>query len=110
MTKKNTNKKKSTLRSFLLGDIWVTGFLTRHIRLLSLILAFVIFYIHNRYASQKEMIKIDKLKHDLIDIRYDALTRSSELLERTRQSRIEEYISEKGSDLQTPTNPPYLIK
>jgi hypothetical protein len=73
-------------------------------------LAFVIFYIHNRYASQKEMIEIDKLKHDLIDIRYDALTRSSELLEQTRQSRIEEYISEKGSDLQTPTNPPYLIK
>jgi hypothetical protein len=56
------------------------------------------------------MIEIDKLKRDLIDIRYDALTRSSELLERTRQSRIEEYISEKGSDLQTPTNPPYLIK
>jgi hypothetical protein len=110
MTKKNTNKKKSALRSFLLGDIWATGFLTRHIRLLSLILAFVIFYIHNRYASQKEMIEIDKLKSDLVDIRYDALTRSSELLERTRQSRIEEYISEKGSDLQTPTNPPYLIK
>jgi hypothetical protein len=110
MAKKKTNKKKSAVRSFLLGDIWATDFLTRRIRMLSLILMFVIFYIHNRYASQKEMLEIDKLKQDLIDIRYNALTRSSELLERSRQSRIEEYISEKGSNLQTPTNPPYLIK
>ncbi|KAA6325423.1 hypothetical protein EZS27_025360 [termite gut metagenome] len=108
--KKKTKKKKSTVRGFLLGDIWATDFLTRRIRMLSLILVFVIFYIHNRYASQRELIEIDKLKQDLIDIRYNALTRSSELLERSRQSRIEEYISEKGSNLQTPTNPPYLIK
>ena len=44
------------------------------------------------------------------DIKYDALTRSSELMERSRQSRIEEYISTKESDLQTSTNPPYLIE
>ncbi|MDR2858824.1 MAG: hypothetical protein LBV64_00305 [Mediterranea sp.] len=110
MEKRKTSKKRSALRSFLLGDIWATDFLMRHIRILSLTLAFVIFYIHNRYACQKEMLEIDKLKHDLTNIKYDVLTRSSELLERTRQSRIEEYISEKGSDLQTPTSPPYLIK
>lgn len=50
------------------------------------------------------------LKKELIDIKYDALTRSSELMEKSRQSRIEEYISSKESDLQTSTNPPYLIK
>lgn len=47
---------------------------------------------------------------ELTDIKYDALTRSSELMERSRQSRIEEYISTRESDLQTATNPPYLIK
>ena len=52
----------------------------------------------------------DKLKKELIDIKYDALTRSSELMEKSRQSRIEEYIATKESDLQTSTNPPYLIK
>ena len=52
---------------------------------------------------------IDKLKKELIDIKYDALTRSSELMEKSRQSRIEDYISTKESDLQTSTHPPYLI-
>ena len=63
----------------------------------------ILFYIHNRYACQQQMIEIDKLKKELIDIKYDALSRS-------RQSRIEEYIATKESDLQTSTNPPYLIK
>ena len=56
------------------------------------------------------MIEIDRLKKELTDIKYDALTRSSELMERSRQSRIEEYISTRESDLQTATTPPYLIK
>ena len=45
-----------------------------------------------------------------MDIRYDALTRGSELMERSRQSRIEEYITHRESDLQTATHPPYLIE
>jgi hypothetical protein len=110
MAKKKTEKKISAIRSFFLGDIWATDFLTKRIRMLSLILAFVLFYIHNRYASQKELLEIDKLKQELVDVKYEALTRSSKLLERSRQSRIEKYISEEGSDLQAPTNPPYLIK
>ena len=31
-------------------------------------------------------------------------------MERSRQSRIEEYIETKGSDLETSTQPPYLIE
>ena len=46
----------------------------------------------------------------IVDIKYDALTRSSELMEKSRQSRIEEYISTEESHLQTATNRPYLIK
>lgn len=68
------------------------------------------YYINNRYECQLQLIEIDNLKKELIDIKYDALTRSSELMERSRQSRIEEYIATKESDLQTSTNPPYLLK
>ena len=53
---------------------------------------------------------MEKKQEEKIDIKYDALTRSSELMERSRQSRIEEYIATKESDLQTSTNPPYLLK
>lgn len=111
MEEKDTKKKKhASLKSILGGDILATDFFRRQTKLLVLIMVFIIFYIHNRYASQQQQIEIDKLKKELIDIKYDALTRSSELMEKSRQSRIEEYISTEGSDLQTSTHPPYLIK
>lgn len=109
--KKEEKKKKGpSLKSILGGDILATDFFRRQTKLLILVMIFVIFYIHNRYAAQQQMIEIDRLKQELIDIKYDALTRHSELMEKSRQSRIEEYISKKETELQTATNPPYLIK
>lgn len=103
-------KGHTSLKSIIGGDILATDFFRRQTKMLVLVMVLVLFYIHNRYACQQQMIEIDKLKKELIDIKYDALTRSSELMERSRQSRIEEYIATKESDLQTSTNPPYLIK
>ena len=107
--KKQKRSKSNSLKSILGGDILATDFFRRQTKLLVLIMVLIIFYIHNRYASQQQQIEIDKLKKELIDIKYDALTRSSELMEKSRQSRIEDYISTKESDLQTSTHPPYLI-
>lgn len=108
--KKSASGKGMSLKSILGGDILANDFFKRQTKLLILIMILTIFYISNRYSCQQEMIEIDKLKKDLTDIKYDALTRSSELMEKSRQSRIEEYISTQESELQTATNPPYLIK
>lgn len=108
--KEKKKKKGPSLKSILGGDILATDFFRRQTKLLLLILGLIIFYIHNRYAAQQEMIEIDQLKKELIDIKYDALTRNSELVEKSRQSRIEEYIQKEETELQTATCPPYLIK
>ncbi|MEG1685845.1 MAG: FtsL-like putative cell division protein [Bacteroides sp.] len=102
--------QKMSLKNILGGDILANDFFKRQTKLLVLIMFFTIIYISNRYTCQQEMIEIDQLKKELTDIKYDALTRSSELMEKSRQSRIEEYISTQESELQTSTNPPYLIK
>lgn len=102
--------KKLSLKSIFLGDFLINDFLRRQAGLLALIVLFTVIYISNRYSCQQEMIEIDLLRKQLTDIKYDALTRSSELTERTRQSRIEEYVSAKNSELQTSTAPPYIIE
>ena len=114
----NKPKKKSghaspnhmSIRSILGGDILANDFFKRQTSLLILIMVLTILYIDNRYTSQQEMIEIDRLKKELTDIKYDALTRSSELMEKSRQSRIEEYISTEESHLETSTSRPFLIK
>lgn len=114
-TKGNNNNKKhhtrySSWRSIIGGDFLATEFVRRQARLLVLIMVLVLFYISNRYECQQQMIRIEDLKEELTDIKYDALTRNSELMERSRQSRIEEYVATQQSDLQTATTPPYLIR
>ena len=111
-TKEGGSKRRraNSLKNIVGGDILATDFFRRQTKLLVLIMVFIIFYVHNRYASQQQQIEIDRLKKELTDIKYDALTRSSELMEKSRQSRIEEYISTQESDLQTSTNPPYEIE
>ena len=103
-------RRANSLKNIVGGDILATDFFRRQTKLLVLIMVFIIFYVHNRYARQQQQIEIDRLKKELTDIKYDALTRSSELMEKSRQSRIEEYISTQESDLQTSTNPPYEIE
>ena len=105
-----TSGKKISLKNIFLGDFLVNDFLRRQAKLLLLITIYTFIYISNRYSVQQEMIKIDRLRKELTDIKYDALTRSSELTERTRQSRIEEYVSSEHSNLQTSTTPPYVIE
>ncbi len=107
---KNNTGNGMSLRSILGGDILTNDFFRRQMKLLVLLVILAIIYISNRYSCQQEMIEIDQLKKELTDIKYDALTRSSELTEKSRQSHIEEYVSQEGSALQTSTNPPYLIK
>ncbi|MBE6275940.1 MAG: hypothetical protein E7096_06320 [Bacteroides sp.] len=110
-TKKDgSSSKHMSVRSILGGDILANDFFKRQTTLLILIMILTILYIDNRYSSQQELIQIDQLKKELTDIKYDALTRSSELMEKSRQSRIEEYISTEESPLETATSRPYLIQ
>ena len=110
-TKKDgSSSKHMSVRSILGGDILANDFFKRQTTLLILIMILTILYIDNRYSSQQELIQIDQLKKELTDIKYDALTRSSELMEKSRQSRIEEYTSTEESPLETATSRPYLIQ
>ena len=106
----NNSPKHMSIKSILGGDILANDFFKRQTSLLILIMVLTILYINNRYECQQEMIEIDRLKKELTDIKYDALTRSSELMEKSRQSRIEEYISTEDSHLETATSRPYLIR
>ena len=108
--KNNNSSSAITWKSILGGDILAHDFFKRQVTLLCLIVGLTIVYIDNRYSSQRELIEIDNLKKELTDIRYDALTISSELTERSRQSKIEVYISENGTHLETADQPPFIIK
>lgn len=110
--KTNKKKRKITLGSIIGGDFLAHDILRRQTKLLIMIVIMTIIYIDNRYTSQMEMIRIDKLKKELTEAKYYALAISSELTERSRQSKIEEYINNNEGvvNLETAASPLFLIK
>lgn len=101
----------SSLRSILGGDFLTAKFVRSQLPLIILIAACFIIYISNRYTNQAELIEIDNLKKELDDARFNALTRSSDLTARSRQSYVEEFLrSNHDSLLQISSNSPFVIR
>ena len=74
-TEQNQNAASQiTLKSIFSGDILGHKFLKKQANLLILIVMLTILYIDNRYNSQQELIEIDRLKKELINAKYDALS------------------------------------
>ena len=105
-----TKRKTIKLAQFLGGDILLEKRMQKNIPLLVLAVILIIFYVSNRYQYQQLLIEKNNLEITLKDAKYKALTRTAELMDKSRQSKIEEHISRKGSELEIPTNPPYIIK
>lgn len=92
------------------GDFFTSQILRRQIWLMLLIFAFMIMYVSNRYSCQKSMLEIDNLRKELQDAKYKALSTSSSLTERSRQSKVLDMLKENNdSVLHIATQPPYII-
>ena len=61
-------------------------------------------------AYHQELHKIADLKDDVKILKYDILTRQSELSGKGRQSNVEKYVKESESELGIATQPPFLIE
>lgn len=99
-----------TLRKILGGDFLTARVLRRQIWLILLIVMFTMVYISNRYSCDQKLIEIDKLNRELEDAKFRALSSSSELTERNRESNVLEMLkNNKDSVLKIPSQPPYII-
>ena len=99
------------LRTILGGDLLTTEFVRSQIWLFVLIVSFAIVYVAFRYQCQQDMIAIDKLEKELKDAKYKALSSSSTLTEKCRESHVLEVLKQnKDSLLHQADQPPYIIQ
>lgn len=99
-----------TLRKILGGDILTAQIIRRQIWLVILNVFFVIIYISNRYNIQNDIIELDKLQKELQDTKYKALSTSSQITEKSRESNVLDMLkNNKDSVLHIATQPPYII-
>lgn len=111
-TKQRKTKKKEKRLSLLYilgGGILKEDFILKHTRMLVFIVVLIFFFIGNRYTCMQKLREIDRLQQQLRDVRFEALSISSELTGNSRQSQIEFLIEEQGIDLEGAKTPPYNL-
>ena len=99
-----------TLRTILGGDFLTAEMVRHQIWLIMLIVLFAIVYVAFRYQCQQDMIAIDKMEKELLDAKYKALSSSSTLTEKCRESHVLDALrNNKDSVLHVADQPPYII-
>jgi len=113
--KKRVNAKEfseftgSSIRDVFAGNILTRKTLIRQWKLLALICLLTFCYIGNRYSCERRIAEIGKLQRVLQDVKFDALSRSFELMSLGKQSEIEKSINNKDINLTESVTPPYRI-
>ena len=111
--KASIKAKKTSFRVFtneiLDGSIMTKDSLRRNLKLIFLIVGCTFIYISNHYAVIMKLSEIDTLQKDLTNVKYDALTISSQLMRESRQSYVREMVKTRGLELEDSTTPPYTI-
>jgi len=105
--------RKTTYKS-LINEVFDGSFMTksalrRNIKLILLIVACIFIYISNHYAVIMNLSEIDSLQKELTDVKYEALTISSQLMRESRQSFVRQMVTDRGLELEDSTIPPYTI-
>jgi hypothetical protein len=85
-------------------------FAQAHASQILIVIILLFAYITNRYSCIEKTARIEKLKTELIDLRYEALTRSSELVGISRPSEVTDLIHQQGSELKESDQPAYNLE
>ena len=102
--------KSSTVRDILNGNILTKKFLKKKYGLLIMIAALTFLYVDNRFYCETQMAKEIDLKKKIIDLKYESLTISAELMEISRQSNVMDKVNASGISLVQSTTPPFVIE
>ena len=100
--------KSVTLGTLLGGDILAGKWFRRNFFFLVMIVVMLVLYVGNRYRCQQEMIETKNLSDTLLDRKYKALVRSSQLKEKMRRAYIEDALAD--TTLETASTPAYNLK
>lgn len=104
-------QRKLGLKELLKGeDPRIVAYIRHQIPFIALCICLTLLYIGNRYDAQRDIVRIEMLKKELIDVRYQALNMTSDVSAKSKPSYIETVVGNGNAGLQSATRPPFRIK
>ena len=101
--------KRFTLKDILHGKILESKVLKSNIGLLLFLVFIAILYIDNHFRVEMLLKEHITLTKEIKDLKYEAITISSELMKKSRQSEIVNRVQENNLSLEVLTKPPTPI-
>lgn len=102
--------KGISFKEFLHGRFLAGNNLGQHWSYLAFIVFLGVLYIGNRYQMEHLLDRQANLLKDLKELKYEAITTSSELMNMSKQSEVMERVHEAGIELEVLKNPPRKLK
>lgn len=100
---------KVFLNELLDGSFMTKDVMRRNAGLMLLMVGLIIVYISNHYAVIMKLSEMDSLQKELTEAKYEALTRTSDLMRESRQSFVQDMLTQKGMLLEVSKTPPFTI-
>jgi len=102
--------KNISLRDLINGRILTRSLVAKQMPFIVFISFFGFLYIGNHYKTEELMREVTILNKDLKELRYEAITTSSELMYMSKQSEVLKKIKVSGLKLEELTEPPRKLK
>ncbi|MFT3740265.1 MAG: FtsL-like putative cell division protein [Breznakibacter sp.] len=102
--------KSISLREVVSGEVFTKPFVTKKLSYV-LFVAFLAFcYIANHYKVESLLTELTLMKKELKELRSEAITTASELMQISKQSQVERRLHEEGIDLEPLSEPPRVLE
>ncbi|PKQ60767.1 hypothetical protein BZG02_18020 [Labilibaculum filiforme] len=98
-----------SIKDFIDGSILTKAEVVYQLPFIIFLVVLGIFYISNRYRSERVYRDMVSLEQELKELRFEAITTASALMYMSKQSEVVKRVENEGLDLMEATEPPIKI-
>lgn len=98
------------IKEFIAGDVFFRETVRKQYLLVLLLFVLSLAYINNKFLYEKELRRVERLRNEVVDLKYKSLTLSKELKLAGRRTMVIEALDDMGVDLFEASEPIIVIE
>ena len=98
------------IKDFIAGDVFLKETVQKQFLYVGLLFLLSLVYVNNRFLYEKELREVEKLRNEVVDLRYRSLTLSKDVKLAGRRAMIIEKLDAMGVELRESAKPIVIIE
>ena len=98
------------IKDIIAGDVFLKEAVRKQFLFVGLLFLLSLVYVNNRFLYEKELREVERLRNEVVDLRYRSLTLSKDMKLAGRRTMIIEALDVMGVDLEESAKPIVIIE